>query len=558
MSKTGQARGLSSCDPFRGIAAGSVIQFVPVQEMARDLVLSSLKMDKLATLVDESVRASRDGVRYFLEPTSGVLSKAKNKRHHIIFGRRGSGKSSLLQKVASDLTIDRTPIAFVDLEAFKGHSYPDVLVSVLIKSVSEVKIWLDSAATNPANKTSFWKRLFNSTPTKPAFNKQRTAKLSIVFGTIVEELTDLLHGADDLKVRDLARDELSAEVKTSAFAKGAVFGADLSLSGSGRSSAERQSEYSSRKIEALHRNIMKYQKAFNDLTDLAGGPAFLLLDDLYHIRLSDQAAVVDYFHRIAKGTNVWLKIGTIRHRSSWYLFGDPPIGMKLGDDADEIDLDVTLEKYEPTRVFLLRILAQFARAADVNLGDVLADGAKDRLVLASGGVARDFLTIFAQSLIVARERVQLGNKARGEKIGVEDVNVAAGQQGQFKEEDFSRDSGEDRDRLLSEFEKIYDFCISVNANCFLVEKDISGIQTQSIDELVDLKLLHRARSRVTIRDRKGRLYNAYMLDLSRYTGERARRNFELVKFWGKDSEDNLRRATLVFLEKVPPQVTARI
>ena len=173
------------------------------------------------------------------------------------------------------------------------------------------------------------------------------------------------------------------------------------------------------------------------------------------------------------------------------------------------------------------------------------------LVLASGGVARDFLTIFAQSLVVARERVQHRNLSRGEKIGVEDVNVAAGKQVQFKEEDFSRDSGEDRDRLLAEFQKIDDFCVSINANCLLVEKDISGIQTKSIDELVDLKLLHRAKSRVTVRDRKrkGRLYNAYMLDSSRYTGERARRNFELVRFWGKGSEDTLRRATLIYLER---------
>ena len=346
--------------------------------MANDIILSSSNMDSLATLVDESVRASRDGVRYFLEPTNGVLAKAKNKRHHIIFGRRGSGKSSLLQKVARDLTVDRTPIAFVDLESFKGHSYPDVLVSVLIKSVSEIKGWLNSAATNPATKTTFWKRLFNSIPTKPAFNKTRTLELSRTLGDIVVELEKILHGADDVKIRDVARGEFSAEGKSALSTKAGVVDADFSLTAGARSAAERQSEYSSTKIEALHRNIMKYQKAFRDLTDLAGGPAFLLLDDLYHIRLGDQAAVLDYFHRIAKGTNVWLKIGTIRHRSLWYTFGNPPIGMKLGDDADEIDLDVTLEKYEPTREFLLKILDQFARTADVNLNDVLADGARDR------------------------------------------------------------------------------------------------------------------------------------------------------------------------------------
>lgn len=88
---------------------------------------------------------------------------------------------------------------------------------------------------------------------------------------------------------------------------------------------------------------MKYKSIFQQMTMLADGPAFLLLDDLYHIRVSDQASVIDYFHRIAKNTDLWLKAGTIRHRSKWYIFGDPPVSMKLGDDAEEIDLDVTLE-----------------------------------------------------------------------------------------------------------------------------------------------------------------------------------------------------------------------
>ena len=110
-------------DMLCSAALGSRIEVVrnPII-MAREIVPMSSSVDALATLVDESVRASRDGVKYFIEPSSGVLAKAKNKRHHIVFGRRGSGKSSLLQKVASDLTVNRTPIAFVDLESFKGHS----------------------------------------------------------------------------------------------------------------------------------------------------------------------------------------------------------------------------------------------------------------------------------------------------------------------------------------------------------------------------------------------------------------------------------------------------
>jgi hypothetical protein len=130
-------------------------------------------------MVEESTSATREGVKFFIEPAPGTLARAKNKRHHIIFGRRGSGKSSLLAKVSEDLTIDRLPIAYVDLEEFKGHSYPDVLLSVLIKALAEFKTWLDTAALHPANKASFWKKYFlGAKPKRGAFNKANTQILS--------------------------------------------------------------------------------------------------------------------------------------------------------------------------------------------------------------------------------------------------------------------------------------------------------------------------------------------------------------------------------------------
>jgi hypothetical protein len=515
-----------------------------------DHLLNTSNVEHLLQLVNESVRASRDGVKFFLEPSPGVLSKAKSRRHHLIFGRRGSGKSSLLQKVILDLTVQRTPIAFVDLESFKGHSYPDVLVSILIKTLAETKKWLDTAAVNPASKTSFWDKFFGARPSAPAFEKSPTHQLSTELSGLIEELELLLHSAEEVGRKDTDKGEASLDGKVTGGVKSPVVNLEATLSASDKESSERVAEYKSRKIEVLHRNIMRYQSIFERLTNLANGPAYLLLDDLYHIRVNDQAQVIDYFHRVAKGTNVWLKVGTIRHRSKWYFFGNPSMGMKLGDDADEIDLDVTLEKFELTRGFLMKILRQFAKVADVNLDELLASGAPDRLVLASGGVARDFLTLFSRSVSVAQERMVRGKTLRGAKVGAEDVNVAAGELGAFKEEDFARDTGDDRDRLLNEFEKIFAFCTEKsNANCILIEKGTSSDDTATINELVDLKFLHRARSRVTVRDRVGKQYDAYMLDLSRYVGSRARRGFEMVKFWGASSDDALRRASLVFFER---------
>jgi hypothetical protein len=524
-----------------------------VQEHA----IQSAGVRALSKLVEESTRATGDSVKFFIEPTPGVLDKAKNKRHHIIFGRRGSGKSSLLHKVTSDLTVGRTPIAYVDLEQFKGHSYPDVLISVLLSTLTEFKKWLDTAATSPATKTSFWMKIFGATPTKGAFPKKDTVGLSADFDAMIKELTAVLHQADEVKAKDSTKLDDSSEAKIGskidAGAPGVPVKASVEASMSSKSgeSRERQTEYTSHKIQVLHRNILRYKELFGKLSKLADGPAFLLMDDLYHLKFNDQAQVLDYFFRIAKGSNLWLKVGTIRHRSLWYVRGDPSIGMKLGDDADEIDLDATLEKYDLTKNFLFRILTQLCKVTDVKMDDILADGGKDRLVLTSGGVARDFLSIFRRSIDVVVERVARKDTVRGPKIGVEDVNVAAGDQGQFKEEDFSRDtSEEDQVRLRAVLEDINDFCVNkVKANCFLVEKDIPGAVSQEINELVDLKFLHRAKSRVTVRDRSGRLYDAYMLDISRYAGERTRRGVEVVKFWGKDTGDALRKTNLVYLEK---------
>jgi hypothetical protein len=130
----------------------------------------------------------------------------------------------------------------------------------------------------------------------------------------------------------------------------------------------------------------------------------LFLDDLYYIRRADQAAVIDYFHRIAKNNALWLKIGTIRHRTRWYVHGDPSIGLKIGDDADEIDLDLTLEKFSITRSFLESVLKSFFEGkSTVTIDALLTDGAFDRLVLASGGVARDFLNIFRRAIRVGAD-----------------------------------------------------------------------------------------------------------------------------------------------------------
>lgn len=514
-------------------------------------LLQSAEVEKLVTIIEEAARSTEEGVKRFIEPAQGTLRRAVSKRHHLIFGRRGSGKSSLLRKAASDLTLGRRPIAYVDLEAFKAHSYPDVLLSVLIKTLVEFEDWLKTAAVYPASKVSWWQRLFGAVPGRSAYRKAEVLAVGTRIRKQIDDLEHELYAHDDADTETTVKTVMGDTTKTSLKAEAVVplhggISAEDSLGSHSEVTEEKKEQTKRSKTAFLHRHIMDYQATFREIGKICEGDSYLFLDDLYHIRKIDQPNVIDYFHRIAKGNNLWLKIGTIRHRSRWYVNGDPPRGLKTSDDADEIDLDLTLEKFDTTKNFLVSVLAGFLKECPpLKLEDLLSDGAVDRLVLASGGVARDFLAIFRKAVNVARER---GRDYRGEKIGSEDVNMAAGEHEPSKREELKRDTLEDKVQIELQFNKVVHFCLDrAEANVFLLEKSSSGEEWELIQELVDLRLIHLVRSRITTRDNPGKLYEAYMLDLSQYAGARKRRGFEMVKFWeSKNSADELRRAKLIY------------
>ena len=518
--------------------------------MADQGVLGTTEVATLERLIEEATRSTEQGVRRFLEPASGTLSRATSRQHHLVFGRRGSGKSSLLRKAAADLTIDRRPIAFIDLETFKGHNYPDVLLSILIETFSKFAEWLETAAIAPASKTSFWSRLFGMRPTRPAFDKVQTKELSIKLRQSMEELRELLFREDAIATE---LKQSSKMVEKDGFKSEISVGTSVTKLGltdensvSSEAMIEQTEKYTSSKLQHLLRHILDYQSIFRRMATISDGDAFLFLDDLYHIRRRDQAQVIDYFHRIGKGNRLWLKIGTIKHRTQWYIHGDPPIGAKIGDDIDEINLDLTLEKYSLTRDFLGRILDSFLDESKVQRGLLLTDRALDRLVLASGGVARDFLGILRRSILIARER---GDTARGPKVGVEDVNGAAGEYDSAKREELGRDTIDERLQLEKEFANVGRFVKNYShANVFLMDKTLLTSETAPIEELVDLRLIHRVRTRVTVGDRPGKIFEAYMLDVSQYTASRKTRQVEIIEFWHADAKESIRRPGLIYKE----------
>jgi hypothetical protein len=118
-------------------------------------LLDEDRISKLAVLLEEAARATGPTDTRFIEPAAGTLARALSNRNHLVFGRRGSGKTSLLQKARQDMLVERRPNAYIDMEKFKGHAYPDVLISVLIETFENIEGWLSGGAIAPATKRQF-------------------------------------------------------------------------------------------------------------------------------------------------------------------------------------------------------------------------------------------------------------------------------------------------------------------------------------------------------------------------------------------------------------------
>jgi hypothetical protein len=94
----------------------------------------SAEVDALLVALEEATRATPTGGPVeFVPPAGGELQQAQARFHHFIFGRRGSGKTSLLRYLEAELVREHRVTVWIDQELFMALSFPDVLVSSVLE-----------------------------------------------------------------------------------------------------------------------------------------------------------------------------------------------------------------------------------------------------------------------------------------------------------------------------------------------------------------------------------------------------------------------------------------
>lgn len=330
------------------------------------------------------------------------------------------------------------------------------------------------------------------------------------FLTIASRLCDLVHSAYRSNVATLSGTNLITVAR--ATIEELAFGPSVSF------------EQASTVVPLLQQALSRFSTESNLQT-------YIFLDDVHYMTLQQVPLLLDLLHGITRDNPVWLKIAGIQHQMRWFI-PNPPTGLQTGHDASIINLDVTLEHPEKASRFLLDVLRGYVDACGASpLSNVISSAAIERLVLASGGVPRDFLTLCASSIQTARQRT------KASAVGVQDVNNAAGVAGQTKLQELEDDAAATAGRselLIYALNALRDFLIGDKQITFFRvdfrDKETHGAQYRILQALADLRMLHLINASLSDPQQAGQRSEVYLLDLSQYSGSRLKHWLRVLDF----------------------------
>jgi hypothetical protein len=502
--------------------------------------LTDDQVEALVPALAESARATQASVERFVPPRRGIVDEVVARAHQFLLGRRGVGKSSLLRKVEVTAKSRQAVVVFIDLETLRGVPYPDVLIRLLatLLDVLESELKHRQSRVSVREKWSLFRL------------RLRGRQLRRQLDRLLQAPQSAEHTVKELESRS-TQAGVAADVR--ATVGNALLRPTFSL-GASRNRARRrnavsEARFTKTKMDGLHYAAPHIRRLLEEtLGKLNGAGAFLLLDDFYHVSQKDQPHVLAYLHQIVKNLDIWLKVSGVRHRLNPFLEGDPPMGLQVGQDAAEVSLDLTLDKFGLAKNFLEDVIDGICRPHGVQLGQMITEGGRTRLVLASGGVARDYLNLARMALRRATERTHRTHLPRN-RISAEDVNEASAELSTQKQEDLRLDSGENAERLRGRLADVARFCLDFNGtNVFLVgAPELHETEWGAdIEALADLRLVHEI-GNVSVRssDYRGTRFVAFTLDLSNYTGTRSER-IKQIEFWESGGRSELRRAGLIY------------
>lgn len=502
------------------------------------------KIDKLRELISENLRVQRTGkeaISYI--DADNNLKDICSRQNHIVFAKRGSGKSLLLHQ--SRKIIDKqTLVIYLNCEDFKRHSFPNVLIELMDNLFRGIQ----KEFPHPLN----------------PFGYMRNVKINQKFVKQTREKLGLLRTSPDLHEESVK--QISDEEKNHKTSLGVTPPMPMASPGvmhqfgkSRREQLERTYKKQSNKLRDLDLWLPELKHNIEDFFERSKNidSIYLQIDDFYHLKKTDQPFVIDYIHRLCKDIPIFFKIATLRHASFLFTeYDGQPIGAQERHDFQPINIEFSFTEFKKTKARNEKILFEFGKKAGMSyeeIGGLFKGEGFDRLVMAGGGVPRDTLSLLLEVL-------KPSESGELKSIGKDEIRTLSKSNIERRLNELKQDSeGSDQELLINSWSHIRDFCITKRSNIFNISEQSwqdEDLLREIINRLSEYRLIHRTATALSHKSQSGTTYQAYAIDIGSYAHFRKLDGKLMeIDLLDQKAEDKMRSAPIFDLKSLETLIT---
>lgn len=504
------------------------------------------------------------------------IDKLSVPNNHLIFGRRGSGKTTL---ILASLKSNDNVITAIDIQPMKKDSAVNIIIKILMQTLFELQQNFNEYFLEIQNAyrkqyegiSGFANWVFRKRDKKIKTEYEEGKKFSELLQKEISLLEQLKLSPDEItyvisnegKKSDeiLTKNEYTSKMQDSVEIGIKLQGQykiieskiDTSLSAmesyscynvaemKNSTSSEIKSSYTRtyRKQELLQEQRENVTFLFNELQRIRKISVFVYLDDFYQIPMEVQPEIIQYLHDIyinCSNNSFCFKIATLPYRLRMNQAGD--VDMSHKDDFSPIKLDYDLSELDRIKEYLLSILVNIDPKLNITKQDVekLFNNAEVLIysIIATGGVPRDFLLMFMELVRTA----QRDNKTTIQK---EHVYTVVKSLRDDKDNNIEYDSDISPDLIREAVEILNEEVVGkFNTNVILYPRALVEKHEVLLKNLTNLRYLHIIKDSTTSESRKKEEFVAYLIDMSFYAvNKRLKQGFDFRRFWETDGKSRL-------------------
>jgi hypothetical protein len=463
-----------------------------------------LRVDKRAEKMDESLL---EGTFVPIPQIDSMLSTAE---HHVLYGRRGTGKTHTLRRLEQQRRLKGGAALYIDLRYIGSESglYSDQALPLATRATT---LLIDVV-------TTIHESLLDLTLSDERF----TDKLS----DLSPALDLLVNAASNVRVQgDVERETTQTSERSDGEKGGFTISATPSSLGLGASRSRERSERTGATQRRVERGEEKFHIVFESLaaafakvaSALGHQGLWVMLDEWSSLPAELQPYLADMLRRSVFVPGVTVKIGAIERRSCFMTprpgtNGDY-IGIELGAEAFVIDIDEYLTfahgAFYAQTFFAQLLLRHAGRALTASDGRPLFESGMD---FAQVAFAADAFTRYIESIEgLPRDALEIAQKcaslAMERQISFSHVNSACTNYFLLSKE---RRLSEPAAKALRD---IVRRCVEAESRLIALRRPAQS-QNEIVAELYDQRLIHRRGQGVSLPDRPtNETYDIFLIEL---------------------------------------------